>query len=65
MVKSPIVTCDKCEQIYPKIIFTCVECCVQLGWARGYNLDHPSRHICFECWGKLNEKAWMYDDLNK
>lgn len=60
-----IEQCDKCNESYPLIIFTCFHCNAQTGSARGYKSDFPDRILCFDCYQKLTEKVWMYDDLCK
>ena len=63
MNNDNIFSCEKCNEMFPKIIFTCPECCKEAGWARGYNMTNPARILCFECFNNLREKAWKYDNL--
>lgn len=65
MNENLITKCDNCNEIYPLIIFTCEKCCNEVGRARAYSIKHPSRHLCFECWQILDDKAWRYDQLDK
>lgn len=65
MSDGTIVKCDKCDEVYPTIIFTCEKCNNKVGWARAYDITYPSRHLCFECWQILDDKAWRYDQLDK
>lgn len=61
MSDDTITKCDKCEEMYPTIIFTCRDCYTEVATARGFKDKTPCVYFCFECWQKLNEKVWLYD----
>ena len=60
-----IAHCDKCEQMFPTIIVSCVRCCKETSRIRGCVDTLLSRNLCFECFRELDEKAWRYDEACK
>ena len=60
-----ITVCDKCEEWFPTIVFTCPQCCQEVARARGYKSNTHTYSLCLNCYQELTETAWKYKELNK
>ena len=62
-----IAVCDKCEEMWPTIIFTCKSCYSEVARARGWENSKTFSTVfwCFDCSQELEDKAWKYEDLQK
>jgi hypothetical protein len=53
------------DTVMPVIVVTCCKCYVELFRTMTYETKTLHKNYCMICAGSLEEKAWMYEGLDK